>query len=41
MTVILKLLWFSFIAFFPMYFALIGSFVLFFEEKVLGRNFDE
>lgn len=39
--VVLKLLWFSFIAFMPMYFALIGSLVIFFEEKVLGKSFDE
>ena len=41
MIVFLKLLWFSFIAFMPMWFGMIGGLVLLFEEKVLGVNFDE
>ena len=41
MTTFLKLLWFSFIGFFPLWFGVIAGAVLLFEEKVLGRNFDE
>ena len=39
--VFLKLLWFSFIALMPMYVVFISGLVLLFEEKVLGKNFDE
>lgn len=38
--VILKLMWFSFLAFMPMWFAIIGGLVLLFEEYVLGKNFE-
>ena len=39
--VVLKLMWFSFITLMPMWAVFISGLVILFEEKVLGKNFNE